>query len=607
MKIGKTLLVVCSTSFCILMAQARAQSADPEALAEFATTWIETERGEAEIPGVIAALVVDGEVVLARGWGEADGDTRFRVGSISKPVTATAALLAMAEFGVAPDDDLRELFGALPIRPPLTTPLSFHDLLTQTGGFGESLSGQHVTDPDEFLSLEDYLRRHLPPRFEAPGQVITYNDHHTALAGFAVEQLAGAPFAEYVATRLFGPLGMDHSTFDQIDIVESATMPLAQSYHLVNGDLVPYERDLIMTTPAAGLATTATDMGRYLSFLLDPDAPLLPAALHERQRTVQFRNDPRLRGRGYGFAEASQGGHLVLYKDGQANGFGARMVIVPEFGIGIFVAVNRSVLGPMGRRNAAGDFLRDFTGAVLSEAITPLTAFDAPEMLQGVDSRAFAGTYRTTVAARHTWELLLAMTDTARVKAHADGAIDVGSGRYVPVDEGLYQWHEGGPFYVAFEHFAEGGPDYLIIGSGSYERVPWYGVQEGASAIILGVAAIAFLMLIGGGFAFARGRGARWSGLAMVGSVVRLGAIGMLAGTLVLMDPQGLFYGMPPSVALAVGLALLAPTFDGLALLSAMRRRPESLSAIMVALIYFVSTAVFIWWLDTWNLLGWHI
>ena len=492
MKIWKTLLAACAAMLCVLTAQANAQGADPEALSEFATTWVEAERGETEIPGVIAALVVDGEVVLARGWGEADGDTRFRVGSVSKPVTATAALLAMAEFGVAPDDDLRGLFDALPIRPPLTTPLSFHELLTQTGGFSESLSGQHVTDPDEFLSLEGYLRRRLPPRFEEPGRVITYNDHHTALAGYAVEQLAEAPFADYVAARLFAPLGMDHSTFDQIDIVESTAMPLARSYHLVNGGPAPYGRDLIMTTPAAGLATTATDMGRYLAFLLDPDAPLLPAVLHERQRTVQFRNDPRLRGRGYGFAEASQGGHLVLYKDGQANGFGARMVIVPDLGIGIFVAVNRSVLGPMGRRNAAGDFLRNFTGAVLGEAIAPLTEFEAPEMLSGVDSRAFAGTYRTTVAARHTWELLLAMTDTVRVVARDDGAIEVGGGRYVPVDEGLYQWHEGGPFYVAFEHFAEGGPDYLILGSGSYERVPWYGAQEGAGAIILGVALIAF-------------------------------------------------------------------------------------------------------------------
>jgi len=591
--------------FCLTV-HAHAQDVESELLEEFAASWIETERVEADIPGVIAALVVDGEVVMARGWGEADGDTRFRVGSVSKPVTATTALLAMAEFDIAPEDDLRDLLGALPIRPSLTTPLTFHDLLTQTGGFSESLSGQHVTDPDDFQSLENYLRRRLPPRFEEPGRIITYNDHHTALAGYAVEQLASAPFADYAALRLFTPLGMNHSTFDQRDIVGSETNPLALSYHLTGEGLVPYGRDLIMTSPAAGLATTAGDMGTYLAFLLDPDAPLLPATLHQRQRNVQFRGDPRLRGRGYGFAETSRGGHLVLYKDGQANGFGARIVIVPELGLGIFVAVNRSVLGPMGRRNEAGDFLRDFTGAVLAGVIPPAGESALPQMLSGVDSRAVAGTYRTTVAARQSWELLLAMTDTARVVAYDDGAIAVGGGRYVPVDEGFYQWHEGGPFYVAFERFEADGREYLIIGSGSYERVPWYGVQEGAGAVILGVAFVALLMIVGGVIAAMRGRGMGWSRFAAAGSVARLGFVATLVGTMMLMDPQGLFYGMPLGVSFAVGLALVSLGADGFSLLAFLRGKKVAIGTTF-ALVYFTSTVVFAWWLHTWNLLGWRV
>ena len=114
-------------------------------------------------------------------------------------------------------------------------------------------------------------------------------------------------------------------------------------------------------------------------------------------------------------------------------------------------------------------------------------------------------------------------------------------------------------------------------------------------------------MLVGGGIAFMRGHGARWSGLAMAAGVARLVAIGTLAGTLVLMDPQELFYGMPPGVALAVGLALLALALDGFALVSVVRRLPERLVAAACVLVYFVSTAVFVWWLDTWNLLGWQV
>jgi len=580
-------------------------------LGALAANWIEIEREAAHVPGVIAALVVDGEIVMADGWGEADVEarvpadenTRFRVGSVSKPVTATAALLAMQAFGVAPDDDLRGLFEDLPIRPSLDVPLTFHELLTQTGGFNESLAGQHVTDRARFLSIRNYLEARLPPRFETPGRVITYNDHHTVLAGYAVEQLSGQAFADFVRTRLFVPLGMNHSTFDQLDIAESAAMPLARSYDAVGH---AYARDYIMTAPAAGLATTASDMGRYLAFVLDPEEELLSSGLHDRQTTVQFRNDPRLWGRAYGFAETSRGGRLVLYKDGQANGFGARLLIVPDLRLGAFIAVNRSVLGPMGRPNEASRFLRDFTGAVLSQVIPDTPAPEAPQSLNGVDSRPFAGTYRTTVAARHTWEKLLAMTDTARVAANDDGSINIGSGHYVPVDDGIYQWSEGGPFHIAFERFEDAGPEYLIFGSGSYELVPWYGVEDGAMKVVAVLSAIALVMLFIASVSFARGGLAAWGVLAGMGSLTRIGFFGVLAGTLILMDPQSLFYGMPWGIAIAVALALLSLGADAMSFL-VFTRAKKSTGLIALAVIYFASTGIFAWWLAYWNLLGWHM
>lgn len=610
MKTGRCLIAT-TVLLTALIATGSVRAQDESYLASFAANWIEVHHEEAQVPGVIAALVVDGEIVMTRGWGvadvaaalPADANTRFRVGSVSKPVTATLALLAMQEYGIAPDEDLQRFLSDLPIEPPLEGPLTFHELLAQAGGFSESLSGQHVTDASAFLDLQDYLDRRLPPRFEEPGRVITYNDHHTVLAGYAVERASGEPFADYARARLFAPLGMDHTTFDQFEIVEGATAPLAQSYN-ARGEAYP--RDYIMTVPAAGLATTAADMGRYLSFLLDPGEGFLAPDLHDRQTSVQFRNDPRLRGRAYGFAETTRGGHLVLYKDGQANGFGARIVIVPDLGLGIFVAVNRSVLGPMGRRNAAGDLLRGFTGAVLEEAVPGLTDFEAPRMLEGVDSREYEGVYRTTVAARHTWEKLLAMMDTARVEAMDDGSLRIGSGLYLPVDEGVYAWHEGGGFHIAFERFEEDGPTYLIFGSGSYERVPWYGDQDGTLKLVTVIAGVGLLMLIASLVALVRHRLKPWRALAALGGVARIGFFATLAGTLALMDPQGLFYGMPLGVSIAVALGLVSLGADGLSLLAFLRAK-KNLAVTALALVYFASTAVFLWWLNYWNLLGWQV
>jgi len=588
---------------------ARSQTSAHE-IVDAATAFIAAEQEEIGIPGVITAIVIDGEVVLATGFGmadvasgrPADENTRFRVGSISKPVTATGALMAMAEYGLTPETDLRAYFDNLPIRPELSEPLTFHQLLTHTAGFSESLSLQHVRRVDDFTDLTTYLQNRLPPRFINPGRTITYNDHHTTLAGYAIERLNGVPFHDAMRSRVFEPLGMTTSSFDQVDLVSSTEHPLAHSYTVNDDTATPYRQDLILTTPAAGLATTATDMGRYMAWLLAQDAD-------HPQLTVQYRSLEQLRGRAYGFAETSRGGHLVLYKDGQANGFGARMLIVPELGLGVFVAVNQAILGPMGQSNEAGRFLRDYTSTFLDVAVpsTDGPAATPPTPLPSADSSKLAGTYRTTVAARHTWELMLAAMDTATVQANADGSISIGSGAYVPVADNLFQWHEGGPYYIGFELAEDGTPLHLFIGAGSYERVPWYGAMEGSGVILLGFSGAALLMLMGSAIVRRKKPLTGWIKLASAGSVMRLGFVIAIAATMILMDPQLLFYDMPFGLAFAVGIALVAiisDSFSGIALLRAQNR---SALGTLVGIVYLTSTVVFVWWLNTWNLLGWQI
>jgi len=604
----RTLFALSLLMCCLLtisISAVRAQEQVVENIDVFVENWIAAEQEAVHIPGVITALVIDGETVMARGFGfadlererRADADTPFRVGSVSKPVTASLALLAMEEFAISPDTDLRPLLGDLPLRPELIAPLTFHDLLTHSAGFSESLSGQHVRSPEDYLPLADYLGSRLPPRFEEPGVIITYNDHHTALAGFAIEQAAGMRFEDYGARALFEPIGMARSTFDQPDIFQSEIM--SRSYEYRDGAFEAYAPDLIMTPPAAGFATTAADMGRYLEYLLnDPRA--------SAQREVQFENDPRLRGRGYGFVETTQGGHLVLYKDGQANGFGARLVIVPELGLGIFVAINRSVLGPMGRSNEAGRFLRAYTAAILNEVV-PATSHDNASAPTAVDEalEQYAGFYRTTVAARHTWEMMLAATDTIEVSVTESGGITLGGGEYIPVGEGIFQWHEGGPFYIGFEDDARGRAKYLLVGGGSYERVPWYGAQHGTGILLMGVLGVAAGFAIVWTFLGFKGRLSLWNGAALVGAIARLGFAGILITTFILLDPQEIFYGMPTGLAAAIGVALLGLAFDAMGLVTFLSRRRDAM-ALGGAAIYFVSSGIFVWWLHYWNLLGWQ-
>ena len=53
---------------------------------------------------------------------------------------------------------------------------------------------EHAARPEDWEPLGDYLGSHLPPRFIQPGQIITYNDHHTSLAGLVLERVTGVGF-----------------------------------------------------------------------------------------------------------------------------------------------------------------------------------------------------------------------------------------------------------------------------------------------------------------------------------------------------------------------------------------------------------------------------
>jgi hypothetical protein len=223
-----------------------------------------------DIPGAVVAIVRDGEVLLVDGYGMADLDRRVpmngeltvvRVGSVSKALTSTLALLEVQRGHLGLDQDLRPLLADLPVRPPLASPLTLHQLLTFTGGFNEQLFGQHVRAAGAFSPLARFLRDELPPRFAEPGAVVSYNDFQTSLVGYALERVGNERFETLAARELLGPLGMTSTTFEQVNMPGDLAARTARAYTRRGGRLAAYPRDYISTTPAAGLYTTGGDRG----------------------------------------------------------------------------------------------------------------------------------------------------------------------------------------------------------------------------------------------------------------------------------------------------------------------------------------------------------
>lgn len=616
-----------SCTVCLLIvagtAQAEQEGETILTLEEELGGWIDRELEARQIPGAGFALVRGGKLITAKGFGRADlaanrpatAETVFRVGSVSKPVAAAALLHLIETSELELETDLRALLEDLLVTPPLATPLTPHHLLTHTCGFNERLFGQHVRKPADFKSLGHYLTEHLPPRFEEPGRVIAYNDYCTSLAGYVIEKVSGKSFHAYVQESVFEPLGMTASTFDQLADEAVFGDKLAKSYRWHDGVHKAYARDYIMTPPAAGLYTSAQDMGTWLTHLLsDSGVKVLSPQGLALQKSVQFTHHQELNGRAYGFASMRFRGHEVYYKDGQAMGFSARLVIVPETGDGFFIVQNRSIFGTMGAVNDAGRLPRNLTMVFLKhlfpvsetpdETVSP-TPTDR-------DMSAYVGSYRNVVAARHTFEKVITMMDEIRIESLAPGTVSFGTQKYVEVEEGLFQWHKGGPIYLAFDNDSKrkgkGRAKYLFIGGGAYERIPTLSNSVWAPRMLGGLLGVSFLVLLGSLVpALIEVPSRTLARKIFLSSTLKITGVAGIAACFVLIDLQQFFFGPPLLLSALLALPLLAFALDAWVLVAGVRTVKDTGRAFKILLFLHIITALGLaWWLNDWNLLGWR-
>lgn len=255
------------------------------------------------VPGLVLSVVRDGELLFAKGWGLADIETGramdpertiVRVASISKLVTATAAMQLVAEGKLDLHADVNDYLEAFQIEEAFGAPVTLHDLLTHTAGFDDRFlhSGRSFGSP--LPSLADYLALRMPPRVMPPGRVVSYSNHGLALVGHLIERASGLSFPDYVQQYVFDPLGMSHSRFFlRVPLDPEVAVP----YVWAEGHHTPLGYDHTLLGPAAELNTTAHDMAKFmLAHLQQGDARVLDPATEALMQERHFSVHPRLAG-----------------------------------------------------------------------------------------------------------------------------------------------------------------------------------------------------------------------------------------------------------------------------------------------------------------------
>ena len=318
------------------------------------------------VPGVSVAIVKDGRVVLARGYGvrrlgdpaPVDGRTQFGIASNTKIFTATA-LAILAEEGKVQWEApvIRYLPWFAMYDPYVTRELTVRDLLVHRSGLGLG-AGDLLWWPPSTYDRKEIARR---LRFIKPAtsfrSAYAYDNVLYLVAGEVIEAVSGQSWEDFVRTRILDRVGMAHT-----DVHHSAAgqpgnvaTPHAEVNDTVRA-VAPFLSD--NTNPAGGIVSGAEDMARWLMVQLDSGRVADGSRLFSPASTRQLWREvtpepigeappglPHLRPNVYGYALGLETrdyrGRLLLTHTGGLPGYVSRVAMIPELRLGVVVLTNQ--------------------------------------------------------------------------------------------------------------------------------------------------------------------------------------------------------------------------------------------------------------------------
>ena len=320
-------------------------------VAEQLTAW--------EVPGCAAAAVQNGQVVMAAGWGQRDldsklpvtADTLFAIGSTTKAFTA-ATVGALVDDGLLEwEHPLRDYVPELRLSDPLVTDrLTVVDLLSHRSGLPRH-EMVWLGHPDRSRA-EVFRRLRFLPLSKDLRQAFQYCNLRYLIAGYAVEELSGIPWEEYLRSQLMAPLGMSRSNLSGDEM--GADPDHATAYVRRHGVVGPVpQRPVAALAPAGAINSCAADLARWLlaqvgGGQVDGRAVMSPSTVarqHEPHIVLPedrtFPASTRF-AYGLGWLIGRYRDHRLLEHGGGIDGFQTEAMLLPDDGIGVVVMTNTS-------------------------------------------------------------------------------------------------------------------------------------------------------------------------------------------------------------------------------------------------------------------------
>jgi len=349
-----------------LATSAAAQSLAPTTAPPDLDAYVASSMKTFDVPGMAVAIVKDGKIVVAKGYGlrklgdatPVDEFTLFGIGSNTKAFT-TAALATLIDEGKLSWDDpvYQRLPGFVMYDPYVSHEMTIRDLLTHRSGMGLG-EGDLLFWPHSTYTREEIIYK---LRFMKPAS--SFRSHYAydnllyMTAGQIIPAVTGTSWDDYIRQRIFTPLGMNHSNVTNANIKPGDNVAFPHSR--MDGKLQVIHFEVLDNAgPAGAINSCAADMAKWVQLQLnrgkfiDHDGHLFTEQRSKEMWTPQTilpvgDPPPGLAGLKANFADYALGwglrdyhGRKLVGHTGGVAGFVSRVMLVPEENLGVVVLTN---------------------------------------------------------------------------------------------------------------------------------------------------------------------------------------------------------------------------------------------------------------------------
>jgi CubicO group peptidase (beta-lactamase class C family) len=298
-------------------------------------------------PGLSVSVGSHGKLLWSEGFGYADLEqkvpvssalTKFRVGSIAKPMTALALVTLVGRGRIDLDAEVQRY---VPTFPQKKYPITIRQLAGHLAGI-RHYAGNESDSRVHYASVLDSLAIFKDdPLIDVPGEKWHYSSYGYNLLSAAIEQAAGEPFLDYMSDTVFKPLGMTQTVPDQLAEVVSNR---GRYYFRRDGKYYNEpEVDNSYKWASGGILSTTDDLVRFGLAHMDPTrvSPASLSLLWTEQKTTS--GEATGYGIGWRIAVDADGNRWIGHGGGSTGGT-SQLWVFPEHGLVIAMASNLTEL-----------------------------------------------------------------------------------------------------------------------------------------------------------------------------------------------------------------------------------------------------------------------